>query len=157
MRQIIVSKFRIMTWKRCYQRKENNKPLGCKGLFLFPFNQTFENTETWPIPQKCFPDHSFLHADKHKDYASSWKKRRHWLFLILEHESVCVVIFLSSYLRSFGGLFFFLVLSFFFFFFCLFCVQVKLPFLNAVSPAVSAWTANTWSTLCYCIKHFACL
>lgn len=55
------------------EKKKERKPLGCKDLFSFAFNQPFENTATWPILQKCFPDHSVLHADKHKDFASSWK------------------------------------------------------------------------------------
>lgn len=57
-----------------------------------------------------------MHADKHKDYASSWKKRRHWLFLILEHKFVCVFVLLFfSLLISvvLGDFFFYLVLGFF--------------------------------------------
>lgn len=54
--------------------KKKNKYNFWDGNICFIFNQLFENTATWPILQKCFPDHSILHADKHKDYASSWKK-----------------------------------------------------------------------------------
>lgn len=145
-------------------------------MFFFAFNQLFENTATWPIPQKCFPDHSVLHADKHTDYASSWKNERHELFLILEHMSVCIVVFLSSYLPNLGGyfppffvvvpglclnkysrLFFFSGCSFLVWLFRLFACASKIALPNTLSDGVSAWTASTGSPLCYCFKQFAYL